>query len=173
MNTIHAIEALRTHANAQHKIHTPMHGTNASCDQFRNRRVPLNAARTDEIAQLRYRQVHCCCGLMENAWQQALACRYASNTNAARRTTDRPSGCLRQGANADPAVVARLRKDPQVAKIVAGAEALGAGAALEQALCAGAVTLDCWGKAEGRFQEVARVATRRLDGIPLAWLENR
>ena len=28
----------------------------------------------------------------------------------------------------DPAVVARLRKDPQVAKIVAGAEALGAGA---------------------------------------------
>ena len=51
--------------------------------------------------------------------------------------------------------------------------ALGAGAALDQALRAGAVTLGCWGKAEGRFQEVARVATRRLDGIPLAWLENR
>lgn len=78
-----------------------------------------------------------------------------------------------QGANADPAVVARLRKDPQVAKIVAAAEGLGAGGALEQALRAGAVTLDSWGKAEGRFQEVARVATRRLDGIPLAWLENR
>ena len=43
----------------------------------------------------------------------------------------------------------------------------------EAPLRAGAVTLDCWGKAEGRFQEVARVATRRLDGIPLAWLENR
>lgn len=78
-----------------------------------------------------------------------------------------------QAANADPTVVARLRKDPQVAKIVAAAEGLGAGAALEQALRAGAITLDSWGKAEGRFQEVARVATRRLDGIPLAWLENR
>ncbi|MFM7539496.1 MAG: hypothetical protein ACKO9Z_07535 [Planctomycetota bacterium] len=78
-----------------------------------------------------------------------------------------------QGANADPAVVLNLRKDPQVAKIVAAADALGAGGALEQALRAGAVTLDCWGKAEGRFQEVARVATRRLDGVPLSWLESR
>lgn len=77
------------------------------------------------------------------------------------------------GANADPAVVLNLRKDPQVAKIVGAAEALGAGPALEQALRAGAVTLDCWGKAEGKFQEISRVVTRRLDGIPLAWLENR
>jgi hypothetical protein len=78
-----------------------------------------------------------------------------------------------QGANADPAVVLNLRKDPQVAKIVAAADALGAGGALDQALRAGAVTLDCWGKSEGKFQEVARVATRRLDGIPLSWLESR
>lgn len=77
------------------------------------------------------------------------------------------------GANADPAAVLNLRKDPQVARIVAGAEALGAGPALDQALRAGAVTLDCWGRAEGKFQEISRVATRRLDGIPLAWLENR
>jgi hypothetical protein len=50
---------------------------------------------------------------------------------------------------------------------------LGAGASLDQALRAGAVTLESWRKADGKFQEVARVATRRLDGVPLSWLEAR
>ena len=77
------------------------------------------------------------------------------------------------GANADRAVVERLKKDPQIAKVIGAAEALGAGASLDQALRAGAVTLESWRKADGKFQEVARVATRRLDGVPLSWLEAR
>ena len=63
--------------------------------------------------------------------------------------------------------------DPQIAKVIGAAEALGAGASLDQALRAGAVTLESWRKADGKFQEVARVATRRLDGVPLSWLEAR
>lgn len=77
------------------------------------------------------------------------------------------------GANADRAVVERLKKDPQIAKVIGAAEALGAGASLDQALRAGAVTLESWRKADGKFQEVARVATRRLDGVPLSWLDAR
>ena len=77
------------------------------------------------------------------------------------------------GANADRAVVERLKKDPQIAKVIGAAEALGAGASLDQALRAGAVTLESWRKTDGKFQEVARGATRRLDGVPLSWLEAR
>lgn len=70
-------------------------------------------------------------------------------------------------AQARPRAEAQIRSDPRLSEVLKQVEKLGLGSQMEQAIKAGAATLELQAQAEQSFSLFLRENTRRLDGPPL------
>ena len=70
---------------------------------------------------------------------------------------------------ARPQAEAQIRNDPNVGAMLKQIEGFGLGNQLNQALRAGAATLELQAQSEIGFAEFLRMTSKRLDGPPIHW----
>ncbi len=78
---------------------------------------------------------------------------------------------LGDGNRARPAAEAIIKSDPQIAPLLKAAAALGADAQIHEAIRFGAATMELQAEANQKFGQFLKVSTKRLDGVPLKWLQ--
>jgi len=66
-----------------------------------------------------------------------------------------------------------IKADPQIAPLLKTAAAFGIDSQINDAIRFGAATMELQGQAEKNFGQFLKVATRRLDGVPLKWLVDK
>ncbi len=75
------------------------------------------------------------------------------------------------GTRARPAAEAIIKSDPQIAPLLKTAAALGADTQINEAIRFGAATMELQAEANQKFGQFLKVSTKRLDGLPLKWLQ--
>ena len=78
---------------------------------------------------------------------------------------------LADGNRARPAAEAIIKSDPQIAPLLKAAAALGADAQINEAIRFGAATMELQAEANQKFGQFLKLSTKRLDGVPLKWLQ--
>ena len=78
---------------------------------------------------------------------------------------------LADGNRARPSAEAIIKSDPQIAPLLKAAAALGADAQINEAIRFGAATMELQAEANQKFGQFLKLSTKRLDGVPLKWLQ--